>query len=137
MPLMQALHIRNPRQQGLRWRGMDSKLFFYSVSHYRLLPSGESCDPPQTPPLGEFLEATADARVRARGAVAVHVEQTVVQVLVIVATAVQTRVGSAEVPVIRDGAEREPTDCCTGGPKTLSKTSRPASHINLCPREKC
>ena len=65
--------------------------------------------------------ATADVAVRVRSAVVVHVEQAVVQVLVIVPTTVQTRVGSVEVPVIRDGSksEKEPTDCCTGGPKRL------------------
>ena len=46
-------------------------------------------------------ELAADVRVRVRGAVVVDVEQTVVQVLVIVATNVQARVGSVEVPVIR------------------------------------
>ena len=65
--------------------------------------------------------ATADAAVRVRGAVAAHAEQAVAQALAIVPTTVQTRVGRAEAPAIRDGSksEKEPTDCCTGGPKRL------------------
>ena len=53
------------------------------------------------PPLGEFLETAADARVRVRGAVVADEEQTAAQALVIAATNAQARVGSAEVPAIR------------------------------------
>jgi len=47
-----------------------------------------------------IMDSGADVVVRVRGAVVVHVEQTVVQVLVIVTTNVQARIGRVEVPVI-------------------------------------
>lgn len=50
----------------------------------------------------QHKEATADVTVGVGSAVVVHVEQPVIQVLVIVTTDVQTRVGSVEVPVIRE-----------------------------------
>lgn len=51
-------------------------------------------------------EATADVGVAVRGVVVVHIEQTVIQVLVIVPAAVQTRVRGVEVPVIRGKQKR-------------------------------
>lgn len=51
--------------------------------------------------------AAADVRVRVGNAVVVDVEHTVVQVLTIIATTVQARVGGVIVPVIGD-IEREP-----------------------------
>ena len=55
-----------------------------------------------------YKVAAADVRVRVGRTVAVHVEQPVVQVPVVVATPVQARVGSVIVPVIGD--EREPRE---------------------------
>ena len=57
---------------------------------------------PNPSPSGQFLEATADVAVRVRGAAVDHAEQAAVQVLVIVPTTAQTRVGRAEAPAIRD-----------------------------------
>lgn len=45
-------------------------------------------------------EAAPDVRVRVRRVVPIDVEQTVVGVLVIVATRVQARVGRIEIPVV-------------------------------------
>lgn len=55
---------------------------------------------------GENKDAAADVGVRVRGCVVVHVEQPVIQVLVVVTTTVQARVGSVIVPVIRDGTNK-------------------------------
>jgi len=60
----------------------------------------EGASPPQTPPLGEFLEAAADGRVRARDVVAVDAEQAAVGVLDVAATNVEARDRRVEVPVI-------------------------------------
>lgn len=63
-------------------------------------------------------DAAADVRVGVRRGVVVHVEQAVILVLVIVPAGVQARVGSVEVPVIRDaGNMRETFVCCADDPK--------------------
>ena len=49
-----------------------------------------------------YKDAAADVRVRVRRRIVVHVKQPVIQVLVVIPADVQTRVGSVEVPVIRD-----------------------------------
>ena len=67
--------------------------------------------------LRTLLEAGADVTVGVGSAVVVHVEQPVIQVLVIVATAVQTRVARVEVPVIRDGAEMNPPTAAQAAPR--------------------
>ena len=57
----------------------------------------------QTPsysPLWEFHKAGAEAGARARGAVPAHAEETAVEVLAIVAAAVEARVRRVEVPAI-------------------------------------
>jgi hypothetical protein len=50
----------------------------------------------------QYKKATADVGVGVRRAVVVHVERTVILVLVVVTAMVQARVTTVKVPVIRD-----------------------------------
>ena len=70
--------------------------------------------------------AGADVRVRVRRRIVVHVEQPVIQVLVIVATSVKARVRRVEVPVIA----RMPNGC-TGDPVLYISTLEGADPLKL------
>ena len=60
-------------------------------------------------------------RVLVRRCVVVDVEQPVIQVLVIVTTCVETRVGSAEVPVIARILEQRMSTARTGNPERFDE----------------
>ena len=100
----------------------------------RSLGEGTAVPSPQTPSSpGEwsrrlrraFLEATADVGVRVRRTVAVHVERPVILALVIATAAVQARVTTVEIPVIRDIV------CCKVDPALSSYQRRAVSNVVL------
>ena len=72
-----------------------------------------------------FKKATADAGVRVRRTVVVHVERPVILVLVIVTAVVQARVTTVEIPVIRDIV------CCKVDPALSSYQRRAVSNVVL------